>query len=116
MLNNTLNQPPKFRTKNWIAINDDSRETYDTNSQIKLKTSILKSILSDYRDAYLLADGTVAITEAGADDQAKWLDERNKGVILKYRALVTDTSLNYSNPGLKLQEKLLLLIVQRMLK
>ena len=71
MLKNTLNQPPKFRTKNWIAINDDSRETYDTNSQIKLKTSMLKLSLSDYRNAYLLADGTITITEAGADDAAK---------------------------------------------
>ena len=71
MLKNTLNQPPKFRTKNWIAINDDSRETYDTNSQIKLKTSMLKLSLSDYKNAYLLADGTITITEAGADDAAK---------------------------------------------
>ena len=71
MLKNTLNQPPKFRTKNWIAINDDSRETYDTNSQIKLKTSMLKLSLSDYRNAYLLADGTITITEAGADDAVK---------------------------------------------
>ena len=50
---------------------------------------MLKLSLSDYRNAYLLADGTITITEAGADDAAKWLDERNKGVILKYFAPVT---------------------------
>ena len=27
------NQPSKFRTKNWIELNDDSREIYNVNSQ-----------------------------------------------------------------------------------
>ena len=35
LLHNTSNQPSKFRTKNWIDINDDSSGTYNTNSQIK---------------------------------------------------------------------------------
>ena len=33
----------KFRTKNWVEINDDSRGAYNTNSQIKFKTTILMS-------------------------------------------------------------------------
>ena len=36
LLNKTPNQPTKFRTKNWVEINNDSRGTYNTNSQIKL--------------------------------------------------------------------------------
>ena len=35
LLENTPNQPSKFRTKNWVEINDDARETHNTNSQIK---------------------------------------------------------------------------------
>ena len=31
-LDNTPNQPSKFRTKNWVEINDDSRGTHNTNS------------------------------------------------------------------------------------
>ena len=38
LLDNTSNQPSKFRTKNWVEINDDSQGTYNTNSQIKFKT------------------------------------------------------------------------------
>ena len=53
LLDNTPNQPSKFRTKNHVEINDDSQGTYDTNSQIKFKTSILKSSLCDYSDAYV---------------------------------------------------------------
>ena len=45
MLDNTPNQPPKFKTKNWVEINDDSRGTYNTNSQIIFKTLMLKSSL-----------------------------------------------------------------------
>ena len=37
------NQSSKFRTKKWIEINDHSSGTYNTNSQIKFKTSMLKS-------------------------------------------------------------------------
>ena len=36
-LDNLLNQPTKSRTKNSVEINDDSRWTYNTNSQIKFK-------------------------------------------------------------------------------
>ena len=44
LLDNTSNQPSKFRTKNWVEINDDSQGTYNTNSQIKFKTSMLKGL------------------------------------------------------------------------
>ena len=29
---------PNLATKNWVEINDDSRGTYSTGSQIKFKT------------------------------------------------------------------------------
>ena len=54
LLDNTPNQPTKFRTKNWVETNDDVRGTYNTNSQTKFKTSMLKSSACDYSDAYML--------------------------------------------------------------
>ena len=35
LLDNTPNQPSKFRAKNWPEINDDTHETHNTNSQTK---------------------------------------------------------------------------------
>ena len=35
---NTPNEPSKFRTKNWVEVNDKSRGAYNINSQIKFKT------------------------------------------------------------------------------
>ena len=63
---NTSNQPTKFRTKEWIEINDDARRTYQTNSRIKFETSVLKSSLYDYSDSYILASGTITVTEVAA--------------------------------------------------
>ena len=31
LLDDTTNQPSKFRTRNWNEINDESRGTYSTN-------------------------------------------------------------------------------------
>ena len=55
MLDNAPNQPTKFRTKTWVEINDDSQQTYKTNSQIKFRIIMLKSRLCDYSDAYIVA-------------------------------------------------------------
>ena len=40
LLDNTPKQSSKFRTKTYVEINDDARRTYNTNSQIKIETSI----------------------------------------------------------------------------
>ena len=66
MLDNTSNQPSKFRNKNWFKINDESRGTYNANSQIKFKTTILNSSLCDYSDAYILFKGTVTVPNTAA--------------------------------------------------
>ena len=82
MLDNALNQPSKFKTINWVEINDESMGRY-TSNDIKFKTAMLRSNLCYYADAYMLVKGTITITGAGDDDTAKRLDERNKGVIFK---------------------------------
>ena len=82
MSNTESNQASKFRTRNWVEINDESRGTY-TSNDIKFKTTMLRSNLCDYADVYILVKGTITITGAGDDDVAKRLDERNKGIIFK---------------------------------
>ena len=70
LIDGASNQPPKFRTKNWVEINDESRATCNVNSQIKFKTTMLRSILCGYSDACILVKGTFAVNNtaaAGAD-------------------------------------------------
>ena len=82
LLDTASNQQSKFRTRNWVEINDESRGTY-TGSDIKFKTTMLRSNLCDYADAYILVKGTITITGAGNDDGTKRADERDKGVTFK---------------------------------
>ena len=82
LLDSASNQPSKFRTRNWVEINDEWSGTY-TSNDIKFKATMLRSNLCDYADAYILVRGTITITGAGNDDAAREADERNKGVIFK---------------------------------
>ena len=82
LLNNESDQPSKFRTRNWIEINDESRGKY-ANGDIKFKTTMLRSGLCDYADSYILVKGTIAITGEGANTAAERADERDKGVPFK---------------------------------
>ena len=85
LLDNTSNQLSQFRTKNWIEINDESRGLYNTNSDIRFKTAILKSSLCDYSDsdAYILVKRRITITGEVDDAAARQADKRNKSVIYR---------------------------------
>ena len=81
-LDTESNQPSKFRTRNWVAINDESRGTY-TSDDIRFKTAMLRSSLCNYADAYILVKETITITGAGSNDGTKQAGERGKGVTFK---------------------------------
>ena len=76
LIDDTSNQPSKFRTKNWVEIKDESREAYNVNSQIKFKTTMLKSSLCDYSDAYILVKGTLSVNNTAAADAAVNNDDK----------------------------------------
>ena len=82
MLESTSDNPPKFRTRNWVEINDESRGNY-ANSNITFKTTMLRSNLCDYADSYILVKGTITITSEGDNAAAERADERDKGVTFK---------------------------------
>ena len=90
LIDDTSNQPSKFRTKNWAEISDESRGAYNVNSQIKFKTTMLKSSLCDYSDAYILVKGTITIAGAGDGAADRHADERDKGVAFKNCAPFTN--------------------------
>ena len=77
LIDDTPNQPSKFTTKNWFEINDDARGTYSKDGQFRFKTSMLKSILCHYSDAYILVSGTITITRHRGNGNAKRPDEIN---------------------------------------
>ena len=88
LIDDTSNQPSKFRTRNWVEINDESRGVYNVNSQIKFKTTMLKSSLCDYSDAYILVKGTSSVNNIAAEGAA--VNNTNKKVIFKNCASFTN--------------------------
>ena len=69
---NTLNQPSKFRTRNWLEINDESRGAYNVN----------------FSDAYILVKGTISVNNTAAQGAAA--NNTNKKVIFKNCAPFTN--------------------------
>ena len=88
LLDTESNQPSKFRTRNWVEINDEARGTYSPNKQIKFKTSMLRSSLCDYGDAYILVKGNITVNDTAADGAAA--NNNNKKVIFKNCAPFTN--------------------------
>ena len=50
---------PRFVTKKWIEVYDQSEGNYNVNKEIRIKTSMLRSDLCDYSDAYIVVKGTI---------------------------------------------------------
>ena len=88
LLDDASNQPSKFRTRNLVEINDESRGVYNVNSKIKFKTTMLKSSLCDYSDAYILVKGAISVNNTAAQGAAA--NDTNKKVIFKNCAPFTN--------------------------
>ena len=48
-------------TKQWIEVYDQSEGNYNVNKEIRIKTSMLRSDLCDFNDAYIAVKGTVTV-------------------------------------------------------
>ena len=81
LLDDASNKTSNFKTKNWIEMNDESKGTYDVGSEIKFKTTMLKSSLCDYSDAYIHVRGTITVNNTAAEGAAA--NNNNKKVIFK---------------------------------
>ena len=71
---------PRFVTKKWIEVYDQSEKNYNPNKEIRIKTPMLRSDLCDFSDAYIVVKGD--ITLEGDNDANK----RNKNLAFKNNA------------------------------
>ena len=70
---------PRFVTRKWIEVYDESEKNYSANKKIRIKTPTLRSDLCHFSDAYIVVKGTITVTNP---DNAK----RNKAVTFKNNA------------------------------
>ena len=83
LLGTTLDEIPRFITKKWVKVYDQSGsadDRYKPNKQIRFKTLMLRSDLCDYSDAYIVVKGTITL------DGAANANKRNKGTAFKNNA------------------------------
>ena len=52
---------PRFVTKKWIEVYDQSEKNYNPNKEIRIKTSMLRSDLCDFSDAYIVVKGNIIV-------------------------------------------------------
>ena len=71
---------PRFVTKKWIEVYDQSEKNYSANKEIRIKTSMLRSDLCDFSDTYIVLKGTITLE---GDSDAK---KRNKNLAFKDNA------------------------------
>ena len=62
LLGNTSDKVPRFITKKWIEVHNQSGGTYNTNKKIRFKTPMLISDLCDYNDVYIVVTGKITVT------------------------------------------------------
>ena len=53
------NNLPRYVTKKWIEVYDQSGKNYNVNKEIRFKTSMLRTDLCDFRDAYIVVKGNI---------------------------------------------------------
>ena len=70
---------PRFVTKKWIEVYDQSEKNYNTNKEIRIKTSMLRSDLCDYSSECIIVKGDITVTNPNNS-------KRNKAVAFKNNA------------------------------
>ena len=86
LLGTTLDEVPRFITKKWVEVHDQSgsaEDRYKPSKQIRFKTSMLRSDLCDFSDAYIVVKGTITLTKT---DGRGFIGIRNKFLSFKNNA------------------------------
>ena len=54
---------PRFVTEKWIEVYDQSGGNYNVNKEIRIKTSMLRSDLCGFSDAYIVVKGDITVVK-----------------------------------------------------
>ena len=90
LLGTTIDEVPRFITKKWVKVFDQSGsadDRYKPSKQIRFKTSMLRSDLCDYSDAYIVVKGDITLTKTNGRGI---IDIRNRFLAFKNNAPFTN--------------------------
>ena len=90
MLDTTSDNIPRFITKKWVEVYDQSgsaEDRYKPSKQIRFKTSMLKSDLCDFSYAFIIVKGTITLRKTNGRG---FIDIRNMFLAFKNNAPFTN--------------------------
>ena len=90
LLGNIHDKVIRFISKKWIEVRHQSGGACNTNKQIRFKTSMLRSDLCDFSDAYLAVTGKITVTNPNNNAY-------DKNLALKNNARFTSCNLKINN-------------------
>ena len=90
LLGTTPNEMATFITKKWVEVHNqsgDANDRYKPNKPIRFKTSMLRSDLCDFSDAYIVVKGDITLTKTNGRGI---IDIRNRFLAFKNNAPFTN--------------------------
>ena len=94
LLGTTLDEVPRFITKKWIEVHDQSsngEDRYKPNKKVRFKTSMLRSDLCDFSDAYIVVKGTITVTDPHNDAYDNKLAFENNAAFVSCISKINNT-------------------------
>ena len=75
---------PRYVTKKWIEVYDQSEKNYNPKKKIRIKISMLGSDLCDFSDAYIVVKGDMAVTNPNNAKRNKSVAFKNSAPFINY--------------------------------
>ena len=97
LLSTAFANVPRFITKKWIEVYDhldDAEDRYNPSKQIRFKTSMLRSDLWDFSDAYIVVKGTITVTNPDNSAYEEKLDSKINVPFVSCISKISNTLIN----------------------
>ena len=94
LLRNMPDKLPRFITKKWIEVHDQSgtaEDRYKPIKKMRFKTSVLRSDLYNYSDAYIVVKGVVTVLRGINDAYDKKLAYKNNALFISCISKINNT-------------------------
>ena len=86
---------PRYVTKKWIEVYDQSEKNYNVNKEIRTKTPMLRSDLCDFSDAYIVVKGNITLEGASsANKDYKKLAFKNNAPFINCISKINGTKID----------------------
>ena len=85
---------PRFITKKWIEVHDqfgNAEDRYNPRKQVIFLTSMLRSDLCDFSDAYIVIKGTITVTNPDNNTYGRKLPFKNNARFVSCISKINNT-------------------------